>query len=118
MAAAPESAGTGKGLIGWIDERFPLTKLWKEHVSEYYAPKNFNFWYYFGALSLLVLANQIVTGALWTMSYPPPVAEPFASGEFFMRDVEWPWLICERRTGTVSAFVSVIYLHMFRALLY
>src|SRR5258707_5169392 len=118
MAAAPESAGTGKGLIGWIDERFPLTKLWKEHVSEYYAPKNFNFWYYFGALSLLVLANQIVTGICLTMSYKPSAAEAFASVEYIMRDVEWGWLIRYMHSTGASAFFIVIYLHMFRALLY
>src|SRR6202521_1114312 len=118
MAAAPESAGTGKGLIGWIDERFPLTKLWKEQVAEYYAPKNFNFWYFFGALSLLVLANQLVTGIFLTMSYKPSSAEAFASIEYIIRDVEWGWLIRYMHTTGASAFFIVIYLHMFRALLY
>ena len=118
MAAAPESAGTGKGFIGWIDDRFPLTKLWKEHVAEYYAPKNFNFWYFFGALSLVVLANQIVTGIFLTMSYKPSAAEAFASVEYIMRDVEWGWLIRYMHSTGASAFFIVVYLHMFRGLLY
>jgi ubiquinol-cytochrome c reductase cytochrome b subunit len=115
---APDSAGAGKGLMGWIDQRFPLTKMWKEHASEYYAPKNFNFWYYFGALSLFVLANQIVTGIFLTMSYKPSSAEAFASVEYIMRDVDWGWLIRYMHTTGASAFFIVIYLHMFRALLY
>ena len=80
MAAAPESAdsSTGGSLIGWIDQRFPLSKLWKEQVSEYYVPKNFNFWYYFGVLSLLVLANQLITGIFLTMNYKPSSAEAFS----------------------------------------
>jgi ubiquinol-cytochrome c reductase cytochrome b subunit len=106
------------GLIGWIDERFPLTKMWKEHVSEYYAPKNFNFWYYMGSLLLLVLANQIVTGIFLTMSYKPSAAEAFASVQYIMRDVEWGWLIRYMHTTGASAFFIVMYLHMFRALLY
>src|SRR6202453_672001 len=118
MAAAPETAGTGKGLIGWIDQRFPLTKLWNDHVAEYYAPKNFNFWYFFGALSLLVLANQIVTGIFLTMSYKPSAAEAFASIEYIMRDVEWGWLIRYMHTTGASAFFIVIYLHTRRAPLY
>jgi ubiquinol-cytochrome c reductase cytochrome b subunit len=118
MAEASESAGNGKGLIGWIDQRFPLTKLWKEQVSEYYAPKNFNFWYYFGVLSLVVLANQLVTGIFLTMNYKPSSAEAFASVEYIMRDVDWGWLIRYMHSTGASAFFIVIYLHMFRALLY
>jgi ubiquinol-cytochrome c reductase cytochrome b subunit len=118
MAAAPESAGTGKGLIGWIDERFPLTKLWREQVSEYYAPKNFNFWYYFGILSLVVLVIQLVTGVFLTMNYKPSSAEAFSSIEYIMRDVDWGWLIRYMHSTGASAFFIVIYLHMFRALLY
>jgi ubiquinol-cytochrome c reductase cytochrome b subunit len=118
MALAPESAGSGKGLIGWIDQRFPLTKMWKEQVAEYYAPKNFNFWYYFGVLSLVVLANQLITGIFLTMSYKPSSAEAFASIEYIMRDVEWGWLIRYMHSTGASAFFIVIYLHMFRALLY
>jgi ubiquinol-cytochrome c reductase cytochrome b subunit len=118
MAAAPETAGTGKGLIGWIDQRFPLTKLWKDHVAEYYAPKNFNFWYYFGSLALLILVNQLVTGIFLTMNYKPSSAEAFSSVEYIMRDVDWGWLIRYLHSTGASAFFIVVYLHMFRALLY
>ncbi|MEA3133438.1 MAG: ubiquinol-cytochrome c reductase cytochrome b subunit, partial [Gammaproteobacteria bacterium] len=87
MAEASESADPSKsgGLIGWIDQRFPLTKLWKEHVAEYYAPKNFNFWYYFGSLALFVLVNQLITGIFLTMNYKPSSAEAFSSVEYIMR---------------------------------
>jgi ubiquinol-cytochrome c reductase cytochrome b subunit len=120
MAAAPESAGSSKGagLIGWIDQRFPLTSLWKEHVAEYYAPKNFNFWYYFGSIALLILVNQLVTGIFLTMNYKPSAAEAFSSVEYIMRDVNWGWLIRYLHSTGASAFFIVIYLHMFRALLY
>ena len=120
MAAAPESADSSKGgsFIGWIDQRFPLTKLWREQASEYYAPKNFNFWYYMGSLLLVVLAIQIVTGIFLTMSYNPSSAEAFASVQYIMRDVEWGWLIRYMHTTGASAFFIVMYLHMFRALLY
>jgi ubiquinol-cytochrome c reductase cytochrome b subunit len=120
MAAAPESADSSQGgsLIGWIDRRFPLTKLWKEQVSEYYAPKNFNFWYYFGSLALLILVNQLVTGIFLTMNYKPSATEAFASVEYIMRDVNWGWLIRYLHSTGASAFFIVVYLHMFRALLY
>ena len=120
MAAGPESAhvGSGGGLLGWIDQRFPLSKLWKSQVSEYYAPKNFNFWYYFGVLSLVVLVNQLVTGIFLTMNYKPSAAEAFSSIEYIMRDVDWGWLIRYMHSTGASAFFIVIYLHMFRALLY
>jgi ubiquinol-cytochrome c reductase cytochrome b subunit len=120
MAEAPESAGTGRGgsLIQWIDRRFPLTSLWKEHLAEYYAPKNFNFWYYFGSLAMLVLANQLVTGIFLTMNYKPSAAEAFSSVEYIMRDVDWGWLIRYLHSTGASAFFIVVYLHMFRALLY
>jgi ubiquinol-cytochrome c reductase cytochrome b subunit len=120
MAAAPETAGSSKGgaLIGWIDQRFPLTKMWKEQVAEYYAPKNFNFWYYFGSLALLILANQLITGIFLTMNYKPSSAEAFSSVEYIMRDVDWGWLIRYLHSTGASAFFIVIYLHMFRALLY
>ena len=120
MASAPESAdaGNGRGLLHWIDQRFPLTRLWKEHLSEYYAPKNFNFWYYFGSLALLLLVNQLVTGIFLTMNYKPSAAEAFGSVEYIMRDVNWGWLIRYMHTTGASAFFIVIYLHMFRALMY
>ena len=105
-------------MIGWIDQRFPLTKLWKEQVAEYYAPKNFNFWYYFGSLALLILVNQLVTGIFLTMNYKPSSAEAFSSIEYIMRDVDWGWLIRYLHSTGASAFFIVIYLHMFRALLY
>src|SRR6201987_3316398 len=80
-------------VMEWTDKRFPLSKLWKEHLSEYYAPKNFNFWYYFGSLALLVLANQLITGIWLTMSYNPTAEGAFDSVEYIMRDVEWGWLL-------------------------
>jgi ubiquinol-cytochrome c reductase cytochrome b subunit len=92
--------------------------LWKEQVSEYYAPKNFNFWYYFGVLSLVVLVIQLVTGIFLTMNYKPSSAEAFSSIEYIMRDVDWGWLIRYMHSTGASAFFIVIYLHMFRALLY
>jgi ubiquinol-cytochrome c reductase cytochrome b subunit len=107
-----------KGLVGWIDDRFPLLDVWNEHLAQYYAPKNFNFWYFFGSLALLVLVNQIVTGIWLTMSYKPDADLAFASVEAIMRDVEWGWLIRYLHSTGASAFFVVVYLHMFRALLY
>lgn len=109
---------TGGGLLKWLDDRYPLISTWNEHVAQYYAPKNFNFWYFFGSLALLVLVNQIVTGIWLTMSYKPSAAEAFASVEYIMRDVEWGWLIRYMHTTGASAFFIVVYLHMTRALLY
>ena len=105
-------------LRNWIDARFPLTKMWEEHLSKYYAPKNFNFWYFFGSLALLVLVIQIITGIFLTMNYKPSAAEAFASVEYIMRDVEWGWLIRYMHSTGASAFFLVVYLHMFRAMLY
>jgi ubiquinol-cytochrome c reductase cytochrome b subunit len=105
-------------LRDWIDNRFPLTKMWEEHLSKYYAPKNFNFWYFFGSLALLVLVIQIITGIFLTMNYKPSAAEAFASVEYIMRDVEWGWLIRYMHSTGASAFFIVVYLHMFRGLLY
>lgn len=105
-------------VIDWLDQRFPLTKLWEEHVSKYYAPKNFNFWYYFGSLALVVLVIQILTGIFLTMHYKPDTALAFASVEYIMRDVEWGWLIRYMHSTGASMFFVVVYLHMFRALLY
>ena len=112
------SGGRLAALQKWIDDRFPMTSMWKEHVSEYYAPKNFNFWYYFGSLALLVLVIQIVTGIFLTMNYKPSAADAFSSVEYIMRDVEWGWLIRYLHSTGASAFFIVVYLHMFRALLY
>src|ERR1700709_1414802 len=115
---APANAPTGVKLLTWIDNRFPASKLYKEHLSEYYAPKNFNFWYFFGSLALLVLVIQVVTGIFLVMHYKPDAAEAFASVEYIMRDVDWGWLIRYMHSTGASAFFIVIYLHMFRALLY
>ena len=106
------------GFRGWIDDRFPLTELWREHVGEYFAPPNFNFLYIFGVLSLVVLVNQLVTGIWLTMFYKPSAAEAFASVEYIMRDVDWGWLIRYMHSTGASAFFIVVYLHMFRALMY
>ena len=105
-------------LLAWIDDRFPLTKVWEEHLSKYYAPKNFNFWYYFGSLALLLLVNQIVTGIFLTMHYKPDTALAFASVEYIMRDVEWGWLIRYLHSAGASLFFVVVYLHMFRGIIY
>ena len=106
------------GMVGWVDARFPMTKMWREHLSEYYAPKNFNFWYFFGSLAMLVLALQIITGIFLTMHYKPDAALAFASVEYIMRDVNWGWLIRYLHSTGASAFFVVIYLHMFRGLIY
>ena len=102
----------------WIDERFPATKVWNEHLAQYYAPKNFNFWYFFGSLAMLVLVNQIVTGIWLAMAYKPDATLAFASVEYIMRDVEWGWLIRYLHSTGASAFFVVVYLHMFRGLMY
>jgi len=102
----------------WIDERIPVSSFWKAHISEYYAPKNFNFFYFFGSLAMLVLALQILTGIFLTMHYKPNAAEAFASVEYIMRDVEWGWLIRYMHSTGASFFFVVVYLHMFRGLMY
>ncbi len=112
------TAAKGGGLLQWIDNRFPLTKMLREHATEYYASKNFNIWYVFGVLAIVVLVIQIVTGIFLTMSYKPSAEDAFASVEYIMRDVEWGWLIRYLHSTGASAFFVVVYLHMFRALLY
>ncbi|CAC9588297.1 Ubiquinol-cytochrome C reductase, cytochrome B subunit (EC 1.10.2.2) [uncultured Gammaproteobacteria bacterium] len=102
----------------WIDQRFPLTKVWNEHLAEYYTPRNFNFWYFFGSLAMLVLVMQIVTGIFLTMHFKPDELKAFASVEYIMRDVNWGWLIRYIHSTGASAFFVVIYLHMYRGLLY
>jgi len=102
----------------WFLDRFPLTKLWNEHMAHYYAPKNFNFWYFFGSLALLVLVSQILTGILLTMNYKPDAKLAFDSVEYIMRDVNWGWLVRYMHSTGSSAFFIVVYLHMFRGLLY
>jgi len=107
-----------KGFLGWVDQRFPLSSLWNDHLAKYYAPKNFNFWYFFGSIALLVLVMQIVTGIFLTMNYKPDASEAFASVQYIMRDVDWGWLIRYMHSTGASAFFIVIYLHMFRGLIY
>ncbi|MFT5519934.1 MAG: ubiquinol-cytochrome c reductase cytochrome b subunit [Enterobacterales bacterium] len=104
--------------IEWLDVRFPATKVWKEHISEYYAPKNFNFWYIFGFLAMIILVNQILTGIWLTMNYDPTAEGAFASVEFIMRDVNWGWLLRYMHSTGASAFFIVIYLHMLRGIMY
>lgn len=105
-------------LLAWVDERFPLTANVKAHLTEYYAPKNFNFWYFFGSLALLVLVIQILTGIFLTMNYKPEASMAFASVEYIMRDVSWGRLIRYMHSTGASMFFVVVYLHMFRGLIY
>ncbi len=118
MKEAPASAGAGGKLLNWIDNRFPLSKLYNEHVGQYYAPKNFNWWYIFGSLALLVLVIQVVTGIFLVMHYKPDASLAFASVEYIMRDVPWGWLVRYMHSTGASAFFIVVYLHMFRGLIY
>lgn len=112
------NAPAGEKLLNWVDNRFPLTKLWNDQWGQYYAPKNFNFWYIFGSLAMLVLVIQIVTGIFLVMHYKPDAALAFASVEYIMRDVPWGWLIRYMHSTGASAFFIVVYLHMFRGLIY
>ena len=111
-------AGAARRLLNWVDNRFPATKLFNEHMGEYYAPKNFNFWYVFGSLALLVLVIQILTGIFLVMHYKPDASLAFASVEYIMRDVPWGWLVRYMHSTGASAFFIVVYLHMFRGLIY
>ena len=109
----------GATIGNWVNERAPgMMPVYRKHMTEYYAPKNFNFWYYFGVLAIVVLVNQILTGIFLTMNYKPSAAEAFASVEYIMRDVEWGWLIRYMHSTGASLFFVVIYLHMFRGLMY
>ena len=105
-------------LLNWVDARFPLTETWNKHIAEYYAPKNFNFFYFFGSLAMLCLVLQIVTGIFLTMHYKPDAEMAFASVEYIMRDVPGGWFIRYMHSTGASMFFIVIYLHMFRALIY
>lgn len=107
-----------KGITGWLDERTGMMDAYKKHIGEYQAPKNLNFWYFFGSLALVVLINQIVTGIWLTMSYEPSAEGAFASVEYIMRDVEFGWLIRYMHTTGASAFFVVVYMHMMRGILY
>ncbi|WP_252176277.1 cytochrome b N-terminal domain-containing protein [Endozoicomonas sp. 4G] len=104
--------------MDWLNSRLPVTQVWEDHLSKYYAPKNFNFWYFFGSLALLVLVNQLLTGIWLTMSYVPSAEQAFASVEYIMRDVEYGWLIRYMHSTGASFFFIVVYLHMFRGLIY
>ncbi|MCL2918410.1 MULTISPECIES: cytochrome b [Shewanella] len=107
-----------KNIIDWIDARIPMTATYNRHVGQYATPKNFNFWYFFGSLALLVLVNQILTGIWLTMNYVPTAEGAFASIEYIMRDVEYGWLLRYMHSTGASAFFVVVYLHMFRGLIY
>ena len=105
-------------ILSWIDARFPYSETMREHITEYYASKNFNIWYIFGVLAMVVLVIQLLTGIFLTMNYKPSSAEAFSSVEYIMRDVEWGWLIRYMHSTGASFFFIVVYLHMFRAMLY
>lgn len=114
----PADAPIAAKALGWVDARFPLTKLWEDQWGKYYAPKNFNFWYIFGSLAMLVLVIQIVTGIFLVMHYKPDANLAFASVEYIMRDVPWGWLVRYMHSTGASAFFIIVYLHMTRGLLY
>ena len=114
----PADAAAGKKALAWVDDRFPLTKLWNDQWGKYYAPKNFNFFYLFGSLAALVLVIQIVTGIFLVMNYKPDANLAFASVEYIMREVPWGWLVRYMHSTGASAFFIVVDLHMTRALLY
>jgi len=123
MSESTNPGGPGKpgpmaNLVAWIDERFPLTETYEYHMSKYWAPKNFNIWYVFGVLSMVVLVNQLLTGIWLTMSYVPSGDGAFASVEYIMRDVEYGWLLRYLHSTGASAFFVVVYLHMFRGMMY
>ena len=118
MKEISPNAPAAQKLLNWIDNRFPLSKLYDDHLGNYYAPKNFNFWYIFGGLATLILVIQIVTGIFLTMHYKPDAALAFGSVEYIMRDVPWGWLVRYMHSTGASAFFIVVYLHMFRGLLY
>lgn len=113
-----ENTTENKGFLAWIDARYPLKQFWQTHLSRYYAPRNFNFWYYFGSFSLFMLANQILTGIWLAMEYTPTAQGAFASVQHIMRDVPFGWLIRYLHTTGASAFFVVVYLHMYRGLIY
>ncbi|MEM9383614.1 MAG: cytochrome bc complex cytochrome b subunit [Pseudomonadota bacterium] len=117
-ASGSNGSGPLGAAIGWIDARIPITSVWRNHLSEYYAPKNFNFWYYFGSLALVVLVIQLVSGIFLTMNYKPDAASAFASVEYIMRDVPGGWFIRYLHSTGASAFFIVVYLHMFRGMIY
>jgi ubiquinol-cytochrome c reductase cytochrome b subunit len=118
-APLPKSAAAAKkGLWAWLNERMPIEEFWRHELTEYYAPKNFNFWYFFGSLALFVLVLQLLTGIFLTMFYKPGEATAFDSVQYIMREVDWGWLIRYLHSTGASFFFIVVYLHMFRAFLY
>jgi ubiquinol-cytochrome c reductase cytochrome b subunit len=114
----PADAPAAQKALGWVDDRFPLTKLWNDQWGKYYAPKNFNFWYIFGSLAMLVLVLQIVTGIFLTMHYKPDANLAFGSVEYIMREVPWGWLVRYMHSTGASSFFIIVYLHMTRGLMY
>jgi ubiquinol-cytochrome c reductase cytochrome b subunit len=118
MATAPDKTAPPRGFVAWIEKRLPVRELIESQLTGYYAPKNFNVWYYFGVLALVVLLSQFATGIILAMFYKPGEATAFDSVEYIMREVPWGWLIRYIHTTGASAFFVVVYLHMFRALLY
>ena len=107
-----------RGFLGWVNKRYPLTEFWRQHLSEYYAPRNFNFWYFFGSFSLLVFVGQIISGIWLVMEYTPTADGSFASVQHIMREVRYGWLLRFMHTTGASAFFAVVYLHMYRGLIY
>jgi ubiquinol-cytochrome c reductase cytochrome b subunit len=118
MSTPQQQIGAKGGFNAWFNKRFPMDKMLREHITEYYASKNLNWWYVFGSLALVVLIIQIVTGIFLTMSYKPSAAEAFASVEYIMRDVNWGWMIRYMHSTGASMFFVVVYIHMFRGLMY
>jgi ubiquinol-cytochrome c reductase cytochrome b subunit len=114
----PANASRGTKLLAWVDSRFPLSSTIEGHLTKYYAPKNFNFWYFFGSLAILVLALQIITGIFLVMHYKPDAEKAFQSVEYIMREVPWGWLVRYLHSTGASMFFVVVYLHMFRGLIY
>ena len=114
----PDNASVLQKLLAWVDSRFPLSSTIKAHLTGYYAPKNLNFWYVFGALSIVVLAIQIITGIFLVMNYKPDAAKAFESVEYIMREVPFGWLIRYMHSTGASMFFIVVYLHMFRGMIY
>lgn len=113
-----ETTTQATGFIGWLDKRFPILDFWNDHLAKYYAPKNMGFWSIFGSLALTVLLIQIVTGIWLAMFYKPSAEHAFASVEYIMRDVDWGWLIRYMHSTGASFFFILIYLHMFRGLIW
>jgi len=107
-----------RGFVNWFNERYPWADFWRKHLSEYYAPRNFNFWYFFGSFSLLIFVGQILSGIWLVMEYTPTADGSFASVQHIMREVRYGWLVRFMHTTGASAFFAVIYLHMYRGLIY